>query len=119
MIAHNGSGLDSYIVLNIQPQWRSVVILNKIGAGISSLEINKGYVDQNKKTPQYLHFRCGNFLFRSSLRKIGVSYKSEASLFKQELEYDEIYEDSWEHKEGEWLTYFKNEILSTAFCYAG
>ena len=37
LIPHNGSGFDSYVVLNILPQWRSVVKLIKIGAGIVSL----------------------------------------------------------------------------------
>ena len=40
------------------------------------------------------------------------------SLLKKELEHDEIYEDTWEEKENEWLPYVKNDVLSTAFCYA-
>ena len=31
---------------------------------------------------------------------------------------DEIYEDNWEEKENEWLPHVKNDVLSTAFCYA-
>ena len=34
------------------------------------------------------------------------------------MEHDEIFEDTWEAKENEWLFYVKNEVLSTAFCYA-
>ena len=45
MITHNGSGFDSYVVLNSLPQWRSVVKLFKNGAGTVSLEIINGYVD--------------------------------------------------------------------------
>ena len=48
-IAHNGSGFDSYVVLNILPQWRSVVDLIKNGTGIVSSKIFNGYVDQNEK----------------------------------------------------------------------
>ena len=48
--AHNGSGFDSYVVLNNLPQWRSVVKLIKNGAGIVSLKKFNGYVDQNKNT---------------------------------------------------------------------
>ena len=36
LLAHKG--LDSYVVLNILPQWRSVVSLIKNGAGIGSLK---------------------------------------------------------------------------------
>ena len=59
LIAHNGSRFDSYVVLNNLPQWRSVVKLIKNGRGIVSSKIFNGYVDQNKKISQYVHFRCG------------------------------------------------------------
>ena len=52
LIAHNGSGFDSNVVLNSLPQWRSVINLIKNGTGIVSLKIFNGYVDQNKKIPQ-------------------------------------------------------------------
>ena len=58
-MAHNGSGFDSYIVLNNLPQWRSVVKFCKNGVGIVSLEVFKGYVDRNKKIPQYVNFKYG------------------------------------------------------------
>ena len=118
LIAHNGSGFDSYVVLNNLPQWRSVVKLIKKGAGIISLKIFNGYVDPVKKIPQYVHFRCGRVHINKSLRKIGESYKLQESLLKKELEHDDIYEDTWEEKENEWLPYVKNDVLSTAFCYA-
>ena len=57
--AHNESGFDSYVLINNLNQWRSVVKLNKNGAGIISLKIINGYVDEKKKMPQYVFFRCG------------------------------------------------------------
>ena len=118
LIAHNGSGFDSYVVLNNLPQWRSVVKIIKNGAGIVSLKIFNGYIDPVKKIPQYVHFRCGRVHINQKLRKIGESYKLQESLLKKELEHDEIYEDTYEAKENEWLPYVKNDVLSTAFCYA-
>ena len=118
LIAHKGSGFDSYVVLNNLPKWRSVVKLIKNGAGIVSLKIFNGYVDPVKKIPQYVHFRCGRVHINQKLRKIGESYKLQESLLKKELEHDEIYEDTYEAKENEWLPYVKNDVLSTAFCYA-
>ena len=41
------------------PQWRSFVKLIRNGAGIISLKRFIGYVDENKKTPQYVRFRWG------------------------------------------------------------
>ena len=34
------------------------------------------------------------------------------------MERVEVYEDTWEDKEAEWLPSVKNDVLSTAFCYA-
>ena len=34
------------------------------------------------------------------------------------MEHDEIYEDTWEEKENERLPFVKNDVSSTAFCYA-
>ena len=118
LIAHSGSGFDSYVVLNNLPQWRSVVKLIKNGRGIVSLKIFNGYVDENKKIPQYVHFRCGRVHINQNLKKIGESYKLQESLLKKELEHDKIFEDTWEARENEWLPYVKNDVLSTAFCYA-
>ena len=89
LIAHNGSGFDSYVVLNNIPQWRSVVKLIKNGAGVISLKIFNGHVDPVKKISQYVHFRCGRVHINKSLRKIGESYKLQESLLKKELEHDE------------------------------
>ena len=118
LIAHNGSGFDSYVVLNNLPKWRSIVKLIKNGAGIVSLKIFNGYVDPVKKIPQYVHFRCGRVHINQKLRKIGESYKLQESLLEKELEHDETHEDTYEAKENEWLPYVKNDVLSTAFCYA-
>ena len=52
MIAHHDSAFDSYMVLNNLPQWGSVVNLIKNGVSIVSLNISKGYIDQNRKIPQ-------------------------------------------------------------------
>ena len=41
-----------------------------------------------------------------------------SSLLEQEIDHDEFYGDTWEDKEDECLPYVKNDVLSTAFCYA-
>ena len=57
LLAHKRSGVESYVVSNNLPQWRSIVSLNKIGAGIVSLKLFNGYVDPIKKIPQCVHLR--------------------------------------------------------------
>ena len=83
MIAHNGSGFDSYVVLKKLLHWRIVVKLIKNGAGIISLKVFNGYVDRNKKVSQYVHFRCGRVHINKSLKKIGERYKLQPWLLKQ------------------------------------
>ena len=51
-MAHNGSGFDSYVVINNLPQWRSIVNLIKIEAGIVS---QKNLKDMLMKTKDYLN----------------------------------------------------------------
>ena len=48
LIAHNGSGCDSYVVLNNLPQWSSVYNLIKNGASNIPLKTFDAYVDENK-----------------------------------------------------------------------
>ena len=118
MIAHNGPGLDSYVVLNNLRQWRSDVKLIKNAIGIISLKIFNSFLDQKKNIPQSAYFRCGRVHNTKSLKKIGESYNLQSCLLEQELEHDEIYEDTWEVRQHEWLPYTKDDLLSTAFCYA-
>ena len=111
LIAHNGSGFDSYVVLNKLLQWRSVVKRYRNGGGINSPKTFKGYVDEKKNIPQYVHFRCGRGQINKSLKKIGESYKLQPSLLKQKMEHDEIFEDTWEEKENKCLPYVENDVL--------
>ena len=61
MHAHNGSGFDTWIILNNLPCDKHIVgDFIKNGKGIISLKIFNGYIEKNRKQiPQYLIFRCG------------------------------------------------------------
>ena len=74
-VAHIGSGFDSFIVSNNSPQLRSVVNLIKNGGGIVSLEIFNGYVDEKKRIPQNVRFRCGRVLIIIGFKKVGINFK--------------------------------------------
>ena len=116
--AHNGSGFESYVVLTNLPQWKTVVSLFKNRSGIVSLKIFTGYADENKKIPQYVHFTCGRVHMKNSLKNIGLSYKLQPRLLEQELEHDELYENTCDAREREWLPYLKNDASSSAFFFA-
>ena len=83
LLAHKGCGSDSYVVLINLPQWRTIVSLIKNGSGIVSLKIFNGYLDQAKKNPHYVHFRCGLFNIEDFLKKYEKSYKLQPCSFKQ------------------------------------
>ena len=54
ILAHKGSGFDSYVFLNNLTQWRTVVSLIKDGLGIVSPKIINLYVDHNKKFNMFI-----------------------------------------------------------------
>ena len=59
MHAHNGSGFDTWIILNNLPCDKHIVDIIKNGKGIIELKVFNGLIHKNnKQIPQYLHFRC-------------------------------------------------------------
>ena len=121
LIAHNGSGFDTWVILNNLPEGCKIMNMIKNGKGIISLKIFNGMVNvkaYSKGQPQYLTFTCSMNHMKSSLRKLGETYKLQSSLMKQEMNHIEIYEDTWESKRGEWEPYSRMDILSLAFIYA-
>ena len=75
--AHNGSGFDTWIILNNLPCDRHIVGDNiKTGKGFIELKVYNGLIYKNKKQiPQYLHFRCGMTHLKYSLKKLGKTFK--------------------------------------------
>ena len=74
--AHNGSGFDTWIVLNDLSCDKRIVYTFKIGKGIIELKIFNGYIEKTEKQiPQYLHFRCGMTHLKYSLKKLSKTFK--------------------------------------------
>ena len=119
MHAHNGSGFDTWIILNNLPCDKHIVDIIKNGKGIIELKVFNGLIEKNKKQfPQYLHFRCGMTHLNRSLKKLGKTFKLPKELLKTEMNHDEIDENNWRDKKSEWLPYVKNDVLCTAYSYA-
>ena len=115
--AHNGSGFDSWIILNNLPCDKHIVgNIIKNGKGIISMKIFNGYIEKNKKQiPQYVIFRCGMTHLNYSLKKLGKTFKLQKELLKTEMNHDEIVGNNYKDKINEWLPYVKNDVLCTAF----
>ena len=69
MHAHNGSGFDTWIVLNNLPCDKHIVDIIEKGKDFIELKIFNGLIQKNnKQIPQYLHFRCGMTNLNYSLK---------------------------------------------------
>ena len=74
--AHNGSGFDTWIILNNLPCDKNIVDIIKNGKSIISSRVFNGSIQNNKKQiPQYLIFRCGMTHLNYSLKKLGKTFK--------------------------------------------
>ena len=117
--AHNGSGFDSWIILNNLPCDKHIVDIIKNGKGIISLKIFNGYIEKNKKqVPQHLIFRCSMTHLNYSLEKLGKTFELPKELLKTEMDHDEIDANNYKDKKDIWLPYVKNDVLCTSYCYA-
>ena len=117
--AHNGSGFDTWMILNNLPCDKHIVAFIKNGKGIIELKVFNGYIQKNKKQiPQYLHFRCGMTHLNYSLKKLGKTFKLQKKLLKSEMDHDGADGKNYKDKVDEWLPYVKNDVLCTAFSYA-
>ena len=119
--AHNGSGFDTWIVLNNLTRDKRIVNIIKNGKGIIELKVFNGYIQSKtstKQIPQYLHFRCGMTHLNYSLKKLGKTFKLQKELLKTEMNHDNVDGNNYKDKIDDWLPYVKNDVLCTAFSYA-
>ena len=120
MHAHNGSGFDTWIILNNLPCDRHIFgDIIKNGKGIIELKVFNGMIyENNKQIPQYLHFRCGMTHLNYSLKKLGRTFKLPKELLKTEIDHNDIDGNNYKDKKDIWLPYVKNDVLCTAYSYA-
>ena len=118
--AHNGSGFHTWIILNNLPCDKHIVDIIKNGKGFISLKIFNGYICNGKKQiPQNLIFSCGMTHLSYSLKKLGKTFRLQKELLKTEMNHDEIDANNYKERKDIWLPYVKNDVICTAFSYAG
>ena len=119
MHAHNGSGFDTWVLLNNLRCDKHIVDIIKNGKGIISLKVFNGLIyKNNKQILQYLIFRCGMTHLNYSLKKLGKTFKLPKELLKTENNHDDIDGNNYKDKKYIWLPYVKNDVLCTACSYA-
>ena len=118
--AHNGSGFDTWIILNnLRCDKHIVGDIIKNGKGIIELKIFNGLIyKNNKQIPQYLHLRCGMTHLNYSLKKLGKTFELPKELLKTEIDHNDIDGNNYKDKKDIWLPYVKNDVLCTAYSYA-
>ena len=118
--AHNGSGFDTWIILNnLRCDKHIVGDIIKNGKGIIELKIFNGLIyKNNKQIHQYLHFRCGMTHLNYSLKKLGKTFELPKELLKTEIDHNDIDGNNYKDKKDIWLPYVKNDVLCTAYSYA-
>ena len=118
--AHNGSGFDTWIILNnLRCDKHIVGDIIKSGKGIIELKVFNGLIyENNRQIPQYIHFRCGMTHLNYSLKKLGKTFELPKELLKTEMNHDEIDANNYKDKKDIWLPYVKNDVLCTAYSYA-
>ena len=118
MHAHNGSGFDTWIILNNLRCDKLIPNIIKNGKGIIKLKVFNGLIyKNNRQIPQYLIFRCMTHL-NYSLKKLGRTFQLPKELLKTEMNHDDIDGDNYKDKKDIWLPYVKNDVLCTAYSYA-
>ena len=119
MHAHNGSGFDTWIVLNNLDCDKRIVNVVKNGKGIIELKVFNGYIEKIKKhIPQCFHFSCGMTHINYSPKNLGKTFKLTKSLWKTEMNIDDTDGNKYKDKKDIWLPFVKMNVLSTSFCYA-
>ena len=56
--------------------------------------------------------------FKLFFKKLGNTFKLPKELLKREMNHDDINGDNYKDKKDFWLPFVKNDVLSTAYCYA-
>ena len=118
--AYNCSGFDTWLFLKNIPCDRHIVGFIKNGKGIISMKAFNGHIQINDtQYPQYLISRCGMTHLKHSLKNLRKRFELRKEIFRVEMNHDEIYADNWRDKTYDLLYYVKNDVLCTAFSYAG
>ena len=87
MIAHNRSGLDTYIIFNNLPQRLRVVHMVKIVAGVLWKYLMHMLIRAIKYLSMFI-LECSQVHINNNLGIIGISHKLQPCLIKQKLDHE-------------------------------
>ena len=119
LVAHSGSGFDSWVVLNSLTRNITDLKIIKTARGLISLSFRCGVKIVNTvEVPQYVKFTCSKSHIKGSLNKIGKEYGLQPELLKGEIEHSVINKNNFVELRHIWEPYLISDVLCLAFIYA-
>ena len=119
LVAHNGSGFDSWVVLNSLIKEITDLKIKKTARGLISLSFRCGVKIVNSvEVLQYVKFTCSKSHIKGSLEKIGREYNLQPELLKEEIEHSIINKNNFAELGHIWEPYLISDVLCLAFIYA-
>ena len=119
LVAHNSSGLDSWIVLNSLIKEITELKTIKTARGLFSLSFRCGVkIINTVEVPQYVKFTCSKSHIKGSVEKIGKEYGLQPELLKGEIEHSIINKKFFAELRHIWEPYLISDVLCLAFIYA-
>ena len=119
LVAHNGSGFHSWVVLKSLVKEITELKLIKTARGLILLSFRCGVKIVNScEVPQYNKFTFSKSHINGSSEKIGPEYSLQPELLKGEIEHPVINKSNFADLRHIWEPYFKLDVLCLAFIYA-
>ena len=112
ILAHNCSGLDSWVVLNSLDKETTDLKFMKTVWDLISLSFHCGVKIVNTiEVPQYVKFTCTLLHISGPLDKIGIEYGLQPELLKGEINHTEITRHKYNELRDVWEPYFRSDVL--------
>ena len=119
LVAHNSSGVDSWVVLNSLVKYITNLKIRKTAGGSRSLSFWCGVkIFNTVEVPQNVKFTCSKSHIKISLVKIGKKHGLQAERFKGEIEHSVFNESIFAELSEIWEPYLKLDVLCSAFINA-
>ena len=117
--AHNSSGFDSWVVLNVLVKEIAELKFIKSAKGLISLSFRCGVKIVNTcEVPQYDKFTCSKSQIKVSFERIGREYRLQPELLEAEIEHSIINKSNFADLRHIWEPYRNKDVLCLAFIYA-
>ena len=119
LVAHNSSGVDSWVVLNSLVKEITELKIIKTALGMISLSFRCVVKIVNTvEVPQYVNITFTKYHIKGSLGKIGSELRLQPELHKGEIEHSVINKSNFADLRHTWEPFLRSDVLCLAFIIA-